>query len=144
MKNINISIKLDIHNNDFSKVSSLTKHFDKEIISLKKEIGQNKLHNFSRDLYHTLFDRYLQKAQVLKQNNYKKESLKVLENLKLSDKKSLFVFADANNNVYLSSRNLKRHNVLTSSELNTYRILNNDILVLSESVIEKLEQNLSQ
>lgn len=73
-----------------------------------------------------------------------KEFLKVLENLKLNNKKSLFVFADANNNVYLSSRNLERHNVLTSSELNTYRILNNDILVLAESVIKKLEQNLSQ
>ncbi|MGX1023837.1 50S ribosomal protein L4 [Psychroflexus sp. MBR-150] len=73
-----------------------------------------------------------------------KEFLKVLENLKLDDKKSVFVFADANNNVYLSSRNLKRHKVLTASELNTYRILNNDVLVLSESVIEYLEQNLSQ
>jgi large subunit ribosomal protein L4 len=73
-----------------------------------------------------------------------KDFLNVLENLELNNKKSLFVFADANNNVYLSSRNLKRHKVLTSSELNTYRILNNDILVLSESVIEKLEQNLSQ
>lgn len=72
-----------------------------------------------------------------------KEFLQVLENLKLNNKKSLFVLADENNNVYLSSRNLKRHNVLTSSELNTYRILNNDILVLSESVVEKLEQNLS-
>ena len=72
-----------------------------------------------------------------------KEFLKVLENLKLNNKKSLFVFADANNNVYLSSRNLKRHTVLTFSELNTYRILNNDILVISESVIEKLEHNLS-
>jgi len=73
-----------------------------------------------------------------------KEFIQVLENLKLNNKKSLFVFADANNNVYLSSRNLERHSVLTSSELNTYKILNNDILVLSESVIEKLEQNLSQ
>ena len=72
-----------------------------------------------------------------------KEFLKVLENLKLNNKKSLFVFADANNNVYLSSRNLKRHTVLTTSELNTYRILNNDILVISEAVIEKLEHNLS-
>ena len=73
-----------------------------------------------------------------------KEFLKVLENLKLDNKKSVFVFADANNNVYLSSRNLKRHRVLTASELNTYTILNNDVLVLSESVIEYLEQNLSQ
>ncbi|MBS3738152.1 50S ribosomal protein L4 [Mesohalobacter halotolerans] len=73
-----------------------------------------------------------------------KEFLNVLENLKLENKKSVFVFADANNNVYLSSRNLKRHKVLTASELNTYTILNNDVLVLSESVIEYLEQNLNQ
>lgn len=73
-----------------------------------------------------------------------KEFLKVLDNLKLNDKKTSFVFANANNNVYLSSRNLKRQTVLTTSELNTYRILNNDILVLSESSIELLEQHLSK
>ena len=73
-----------------------------------------------------------------------KEFLNVLESLNLKNKKSVFVFADSNNNVYLSSRNLKRHLVLTNSELNTYKIINNDVLVLSESVIEKLEQNLSQ
>ncbi len=73
-----------------------------------------------------------------------KEFLEVLENLKLNNKKSVFVFADANNNVYLSSRNLKRHLVLTVSELNTYKIINNDFIILSESVIEKLEQNLSR
>lgn len=72
-----------------------------------------------------------------------KEFMNVLENLNLKHKKSLFVFADANNNVYLSSRNLKRHNVVTSSELNTYRILNNDVLVLSESAIDSLQQILS-
>jgi large subunit ribosomal protein L4 len=72
-----------------------------------------------------------------------KEFLNVLENLNLKDKKSLFVFADANNSVYLSSRNLKRHNVVTSSDLNTYRILNNDVLVLSESAIDSLQQILS-
>ena len=72
-----------------------------------------------------------------------KDFLNVLENLNLKDKKSLFVFANANNNVYLSSRNLERHNVVTHSELNTYRILNNDVLVLSESAIDSLQQNLS-
>lgn len=72
-----------------------------------------------------------------------KEFMNVLENLNLKHKKSLFVFADANNNVYLSSRNLKRHNVVTSSELNTYGILNNDVLVLSESAIDSLQQILS-
>ena len=94
MKNKNISIKLDIQSDDFSKVSSLTKHFDKEIISLKKEIGENKLYNFSRDLYHKLFDRCLQKAEVLKQNGYKEESLKILNNLSKEVHKTLLFGSD--------------------------------------------------
>lgn len=72
-----------------------------------------------------------------------KEFLKVLDNLKLKDKKTVFVFADANNNVYLSSRNLQRHQVLTVSELNTYKIINNNFLVISESVIDVLEKQLN-
>ncbi len=67
-----------------------------------------------------------------------KEFLKVKENLKISDKKALFVFKNKNNNVYLSSRNLKDSKVITANELNTYRILDNKALVLSESTVEFL------
>lgn len=67
-----------------------------------------------------------------------KEFLKVKENLKISDKKALFVFKNKNNNVYLSSRNLKDSKVITANELNTYRILDNKALVLSESTVEYL------
>jgi len=66
-----------------------------------------------------------------------KEMLSVKENLKISDKKSLFVFDSKNNNVYLSSRNLQDTFVITANDLNTYRILNNKALVLSESTIEQ-------
>ena len=56
----------------------------------------------------------------------------VLKALELDNKKSLFVLGEANNNVYLSSRNFEGSEVITSSELNTYKILNANILVLLE------------
>ncbi len=67
-----------------------------------------------------------------------KEILAVKENLKINAKKALFVFKNKNNNVYLSSRNLKDLNVITVNELNTYRILDANNLVLSESTINEL------
>lgn len=67
-----------------------------------------------------------------------KEMIKVKENLKINDKKSVFVFKNKNNNVYLSSRNLQDTSVVTVSELNTYKILNNKSLVLSEASVEFL------
>ncbi len=67
-----------------------------------------------------------------------KEMLSVKENLKISDKKALFVFKSKNNNVYLSSRNLQDTNIITANDLNTYRILNNKVLVLSESTVEQI------
>ncbi|MEA3451010.1 MAG: 50S ribosomal protein L4 [Bacteroidota bacterium] len=67
-----------------------------------------------------------------------KEMLVVKENLKISDKKALFVFDSKNNNVYLSSRNLQDTIVITANDLNTYWILNNKALVLSESTIEQI------
>ena len=48
----------------------------------------------------------------------------MLKALELEGKKSLFVLDRSNNNVYLSSRNLKRTSVVNSSELNTYTVLN--------------------
>ena len=52
------------------------------------------------------------------------EFVQVLKSLGLENKKSLFVLGDSNNNVYLSSRNLKGYDVVTNSELSTYKILN--------------------
>ena len=68
----------------------------------------------------------------------------VLKALKLETKKSLFVLGTPNNNVYLSSRNLKGSEVLTSSELSTYKILNANQVILLESAIEGIESNLSK
>ncbi len=68
----------------------------------------------------------------------------VLKALGLENKKSLFVLGDSNKNVYLSSRNLKGSTVVTSSELNTYGILNANSLILMESSLEGIEDNLSK
>ena len=68
----------------------------------------------------------------------------VLKSLDLENKKSLFVLGELNNNVYLSSRNLKGTEVITSSELSTYKIMNANSLVLFEGSLEGIETNLSK
>jgi large subunit ribosomal protein L4 len=73
-----------------------------------------------------------------------KNFINVLKALGLENKKSLFVLGDANKNVYLSSRNLKASNVVSSSELSTYAILNANNLVLMEGSLEGIEENLSK
>jgi large subunit ribosomal protein L4 len=70
--------------------------------------------------------------------------LKVLESLGLSDKKSLVVLGEQNNNVYLSSRNLSNSKVVKSSELSTYQITNASSLILFESAIVNLESILNK
>jgi large subunit ribosomal protein L4 len=73
-----------------------------------------------------------------------KNFITVLKALGLENKKSLFVLGDSNKNVYLSSRNLKASNVVTNSELSTYAILNANNVVLLESSLEGIEDNLSK
>src|SRR6478609_12007101 len=73
-----------------------------------------------------------------------KNFINVLKALGLENKKSLFVLGDSNKNVYLSSRNLKASSVVTNSELSTYAILNANNLVLLESSLEGIEENLSK
>lgn len=68
----------------------------------------------------------------------------ILSALDLQNKKSLFVLGASNNNVYLSSRNFKSSEVVTNSELSTYKILNANKIVLLESSLEGIESNLSK
>ena len=72
-----------------------------------------------------------------------KKFLDVLKALKLDDQKTLLVFGK-NNNVYLSSRNFKGSDVVTSSEVSTYKILNAKQLVISESSLNSINENLSK
>ncbi|WP_340202210.1 50S ribosomal protein L4 [Ascidiimonas sp. W6] len=73
-----------------------------------------------------------------------KDFINILKALGLENKKSLFVLGDLNNNVYLSSRNLKSSQVVTSSELSTYKILNVNNVVLTEGSLEGIESNLTK
>ena len=71
-----------------------------------------------------------------------KDFIQVLKSLGLENKKSLFVLGDSNNGVYLSSRNLERSEVVTNTELSTYKILNANNIVLLEGSLEGIELNL--
>lgn len=73
-----------------------------------------------------------------------KDFVEVLKSLGLENKKSLFVLGDSNNGVYLSSRNLERSEVVTNSELSTYKILNANNIVLLEGSLEGIELNLNK
>lgn len=70
--------------------------------------------------------------------------IQVLKSLGLEDKKSLFVLGESNNNVYLSSRNLQGAEVVTNSQLSTYKIMNANNVVLFEGSLEGIETNLSK
>ena len=73
-----------------------------------------------------------------------KDFTKILAALGIQDKKSLFVLADTNKNVYLSSRNIPSVNTVTASELNTYDIANAKTVVLLESSVEVIQSNLTK
>ena len=73
-----------------------------------------------------------------------KNFINVLKALGLENKKSLFVLGESNKNVYLSSRNLKTSDVVSSLELSTYAILNTNTLVLLEGSLGVIEENLSK
>ncbi|MEH6657411.1 50S ribosomal protein L4 [Leeuwenhoekiella marinoflava] len=73
-----------------------------------------------------------------------KDFVDVVKALGLDNKKSLFVLGASNNNVYLSSRNLKTSEVIMSSELSTYKIMNANNVVFLEGSLEEIEQTLSK
>jgi len=73
-----------------------------------------------------------------------KNFVEVINNLKVDGKKTLFVLPGADKAVYLSARNLEKANVMAASALNTYKVLDADILVLTEGAIAVVDQNLNK
>jgi large subunit ribosomal protein L4 len=65
-----------------------------------------------------------------------KEFINITKNLKVDGKKVLMVLPEANKNVYLSARNLQKANVMETDSINTYRILDADVLVVTEKSLE--------
>lgn len=62
----------------------------------------------------------------------------VLNNMELSNAKSILVLSDYDKNLYLSSRNVSNSGVVNAKDLNVYEILNANKLLLAESAVEKL------
>lgn len=73
-----------------------------------------------------------------------KQYTEMIKNLKLDGKKTLVVLPEANNNVYLSSRNLPSTKVITASQINTYDILNAQNLVLVENSLPVIDNLLAK
>ncbi len=67
-----------------------------------------------------------------------KQYLAMLKSLSLSDKKTLVVLPEVNMNVVLSSRNVQNTKVITASQINTFDVMNADILVLAESSVNSI------
>ncbi len=68
-----------------------------------------------------------------------KSIVEMANNLKLNNKKLLLVLPSQNKNVYLSARNLSNVNIVTASDINTYKILDCASLVLTESSIDAID-----
>ena len=68
----------------------------------------------------------------------------MLKALGLEGRKSLIVLGEPNKNVYLSSRNFSGSEVISSSELSTYKIMNAKNIVFLEGSLEGIESNLSK
>ena len=69
-----------------------------------------------------------------------KDFVNFANNIKVGDKKMLLVLANQDKNVYLSARNLPNVGIITASDLNTYKILDNKALVLSESSVAVINE----
>ena len=72
-----------------------------------------------------------------------KEFVNVINNLKIADKKLLFVLPESNKNVYLSARNLQGVKLMQASMLNTYSVLDAQVLVVTENSLGVIDSILS-
>ena len=68
----------------------------------------------------------------------------ILKSLDFANKKTLFVFPEYNDNVYLSLRNVPKVNSALLADMNTYDIVNADVLVLSESAAKVFSENITE
>lgn len=70
-----------------------------------------------------------------------KSIVEMANNLKLANKKLLLVLSNQNKNVYLSARNLNNVNIVTASDINTYKIMDCASLILTESSIAVINES---
>ena len=73
-----------------------------------------------------------------------KDFVNITKNLKVDGKKVLLLLPEANNNVYLSARNLQEAEVMPAAQLNTYKVLNADVVVVTENSLKVIDQILNK
>ena len=73
-----------------------------------------------------------------------KDFVNIAKNLKVERLKTLLLLPEANKNVYLSARNLQKAEVMIASTLNTYKVLNADVLVVTEKSLKTIDDILTK
>ena len=73
-----------------------------------------------------------------------KEMVNLAKNLKIEGKKILFVLPEENKNVYLSARNIQKVEVMAAANINAYKVMNADYLVMCEKSLETIDQILTK
>lgn len=69
-----------------------------------------------------------------------KSYIEMLSNLKVDDKKSLVVLPDVDRNVYLSGRNLRGTKVTIAKTLNTYIVLDANVILMTEKSVKEINE----
>ncbi len=73
-----------------------------------------------------------------------KDFINITKNLKVEGKKTLVVLPGVDKNVYLSARNIQKAQVMSACDINTYKILNADVLVVAESSLKAIDSVLNK
>lgn len=73
-----------------------------------------------------------------------KDFVNITKNLKVDGKKLLLVLPEVNKNVYLSTRNLQGTEVMLASTINSYKVLNADVLVMTENSLKTIDEILNK
>lgn len=68
-----------------------------------------------------------------------KDFVNIAKNLKVDGKKLLLLLPEANKNVFLSARNLQMAHVMVAKDVNTYKILDADVLIVTENSLKAVE-----
>ena len=73
-----------------------------------------------------------------------KDGIALLNNLKVEGKKTLIVLPEVKKNVNLSVRNIQRVEVMTASALNTYKVMNANVLIVTENALKLVDETFNK
>ena len=73
-----------------------------------------------------------------------KDFVNIAKNFKVDSKKVLLVLPEVEKNVYLSARNLQKAEVMTAAQVNSYKVLNADVVVITENSLKVIDEILTK